>query len=715
MAKDPLKSPDLYFNRELSWLEFNDRVLQEGLSGNLPLVERLKFLAIVSSNLDEFFLVRVAGLMQQRSAKVRRRDLSGMTPVEQLAAISRRVHRMVEEQTEGIRDVFGKLARRGLHVLESGDWTAGQGQFLQSYFSREIMPILTPLAVQDLDPPPLLPGLQLYVAAVIVPCGNDASRRNKAKKRTRKEEEKIVVVPVPGQLSRFIDVPCDEGVGLATLEDVIAGNLGSLFPGCEVLATAPFRIIRDADVTMFDEDADDLLQSVEAAVLDRRRRAAVRLTISADPDRRIKRWLTGQLQLRSDDVYEIGGILDAAALWEIVGRPGFEDQKVPEWPPQTPRDLIGADDLWAAVADHDALLFHPYESFDPVVKLLEEAAGDPQVLAIKQTLYRTSGDSPIIKALTKAAENGKEVTALVELQARFDEAQNVGWARRLEDAGCHVIYGIAGFKTHGKALLIVRRESNRIARYVHLATGNYNDKTAKLYSDIGLITCDRDVAGDVAAFFNLLTGYSEAVGWSKLIIAPTDMRQRFVDMIEREIQVSTPDRPGLIMAKINSLQDPTVIRALYRASRAGVEIMLNVRGICCLKPGVPGVSENIEVRSIIDRFLEHARIFYFRNGGYEEVYLSSADWMTRNLSGRLEILFPVTTRRHRQRLIDVLRTSFADNEKARRLLPDGTYEEVPRKGRRVRAQEKFYSEAVDAVRAAEQTEMQFQPLGRPKE
>jgi len=711
VAKDPLKSPDLYFNRELSWLEFNDRVLQEGLSEKLPLVERLKFLAIVSSNLDEFFLIRVAGLMQQRSARVRKRDVSGMTPVEQLAAISRRAHRMVEEQTEGIRKVLGKLAHRGLQVLGTDDWTAPHRRFLKSYFSREIMPILTPLAVEDLDPSPLLPGLQLYMAAVIAPNGKDEP----ARKQEADGGEKIVVVPVPGQLPRFIEVRSDAGTCLATLEDAIAENLAALFPGCKVLATASFRIIRDADVTMLDDDADDLLQSVEEAVLDRRRRAAVCLTVSANPDRRIKRWLTDRLQLQADDVYEIDGILDAAALWEIVARPGFEDQKIVEWPPQTPGDLIGADDLWAAVGDHDVLLFHPYESFDPVVQLVEEAADDPQVLAIKQILYRTSGDSPIIKALAKAAAAGKEVTALVELRARFDEARNVGWARQLEDAGCHVIYGIAGLKTHGKALLIVRRESNRIARYVHLATGNYNDETAKLYSDIGLITCDRDIAGDVAAFFNLLTGYSEAVGWSKLAIAPTGLKQRFIDLIDREVRASSPDRPGLIMAKTNSLQDPEIIRALYRASQAGVKIMLNVRGICCLRPGIDGVSENIEVRSIIDRFLEHARGFYFRNGGHEEVYLSSADWMTRNLSKRLEILFPVTTKKHQRRLIDILKTFFADNVKARRLLPDGTYEKVPRKGRSVRAQEKFYNEAVDAVRTAEQTAMQFQPLTRPKE
>jgi len=480
-----------------------------------------------------------------------------------------------------------------------------------------------------------------------------------------------------------------------------------------VLATAIFRITRDADVAVQDDDAGDLLQAVEEAVLARRRRAAVRLELSAGADPRIEKWLTDWLRIQPDQVYETQGILGAAALMELVNRPGFEALKAADWPPQPPRDLIGAEDLWAALQDHDVLLLHPYESFEPVVQLLRQAAEDPQVLAIKQTLYRTSGDSPIVAALAQAAENGKEVTALVELKARFDEARNVNWARRLEDAGCHVIYGIAGLKTHAKALLIVRRESRQIRRYVHLATGNYNDRTARLYSDVGLMTSQRDVAADVAAFFNLLTGYSETVGWSKLSLAPTGLKQRFVELIEREARVATPDQPGLIRVKVNSLEDPEICRALYRASQAGVTVMLNVRGICCLRPGVEGVSENIEVRSIVDRFLEHARIFHFRNGGHEEVYLSSADWMRRNLTRRLEILFPVTDAGLRRRLIDVLSTCFADNVKARRLLSDGTYELAPFKGKPLRAQEKFHQDAVDAVRAAEQTAVQFRPLSRP--
>ncbi len=706
MAKDVLKSTELYINRELSWLEFNDRVLREGLNPELPLLERAKFLGIVSSNLDEFFMVRVAGLMQQRAAGVRRRDFSGLSPAAQLARISERAHTMAAEQSEGITAVLGLLEEHGLCVVSRERWTDGQRQHLGRHFAREVLPILTPLAIQELDSVPLLPGLQLYIAVLL---------RRGEKGEGKAEGRRVAVVPVPTQFQRFVLLPTEEGTHFACLEDVIADNVDLVFPGCDILATTCFRITRDADVDLRDDDAGDLLHAIEEAVLARRRRAAVRLEITAGAHRHLRKWLTDWLAMRSDDIYEIDGMLDATALWQLSGLEGFDKLRSPDWPPQPPRDLIGWDDLWEAIQNHDVMLFHPYESFDPVVQLLERAANDPDVLAIKQTLYRTSGDSPIIRALEKAAQSGKEVTVLVELKARFDEARNVNWARRLEDAGCHVIYGIANYKTHSKALLVVRRESGRIRRYVHLATGNYNDKTARLYSDMGLLTCDRDMATDVASFFNLLTGYSETVGWSKLTIAPTGLRQRFIDLIGREVQVSTPDRPGLIIAKVNSLQDTEIIRALYRASQAGVKVQLNVRGICCLRPGIKGVSENIEVTSIIDRFLEHARIFYFRNGGHEEVYLGSADWMRRNLSRRLEILFPIIDRTLRRRAIDILETFLADNVKARRLRPDGTYEPVARAGPRLRAQEKLYQEAVEVVRLSEKSAPQFRPIARPRE
>ncbi len=698
-----LKSPEYYINRELSWLEFNDRVMQEGLSDDVPPMERLKFLAIVSSNLDEFFMIRVAGLMQQTSAMVDRPDPSGLTPAAQLAAISQRTHRMVAEQTAGIDRLLKSLAEQGIRALELKDLDPRQEKFLRQHFAREVLPVLTPLAVEELDPCPLLPGLRLHLGLVIRP------------RRKKSADEKIAVVPIPSQLARLVAVPADEGLSLVRLEEILAANAAQVFPGYEVLASAVFRITRDGNVEIQDDDASDLLHVVEEAVHMRRRRAAVRLEISTGADSRILDWLTGTLQLKPEDVYHIGGMLDATALWAIANRSGYDHLRLPAWPPQGPRDLIGVEDLWQTLDERDLLLLHPYESFDPVIQLVERAAEDPDVLAIKQTLYRTSGDSPIVRALERAAENGKEVTVLVELKARFDEARNVTWARRLEDAGCHVIYGIVGFKTHAKALLIVRRSSGRVRRYVHLSTGNYNDRTARLYSDVGLMTADRDVAGDVASLFNLLTGYSEAVGWSKLTVEPGRLKQKFIDLIDREIEASTPDRPGLIMAKVNSLQDRDIVRALYRASQGGVKVMLNIRGICCLRPGVPGVSENIEVRSIVDRYLEHARIFYFRNGGHEEVYLSSADWMHRNLERRIEIIFPVTAAALRRRLIETLRIYFADNLKARQLLPDGIYQRVPRKGPAVRAQEHFYHEAVEAVHAAQHAAPQFQPLVKPKE
>ena len=697
-----LHSPELYFNRELSWLEFNDRVLREGINGEVPLLERLKFLAIVSSNLDEFFMVRVAGLKQQVAAGKLARDASGLSAAEQLARIAERTHRMVAEQSAGIHQAFGQLAPHGLRVLAPEAWTEAQRRFLHGYFTSEVLPLLTPLAVEELDPFPILPGLSLNVLAALTPAGEPDA------------EERLAVVPIPGTLARFVPLPVDKGVCLARLEDAVAASIGDLFHGYTVQATTPFRITRDADVPVTDDDADDLLQVVEAAVRSRRHQAPVRLELSADCPPRLRQWLEGWCGLADDDAYGVHGMLDAKALFEIVGRPGFNRLREPDWPQQPPRDLLGTDDLWAAIQDHDVLLSHPYETFDPVVHLLDLAAEDPQVMAIKQTLYRVSGNSPIIAALARASENGKQVTVLVELKARFDEANNINWARRLEDTGCHVIYGIAGLKTHAKLLLIIRREAHGICRYVHTGTGNYNDKTARLYSDMGLLTTDRDFAADASAFFNLLTGYSQPVGWKRFVLSPTDSRRSFIELIDREIRATTPDQPGLIMAKMNSLQDKAICQALYRASRAGVRVRLNVRGICCLRPGVEGVSDHIEVTSIVDRYLEHTRAFYFRNGGHEEVYLASADWMERNLDKRLEIIFPITAPDLRNRLISMLEVYFADNVKARRLRSDGAYVPVGSGTTRVRAQQHLYRDAVAAAQVPAATALQFRPMTAPE-
>ncbi len=702
MGKKRRSTPGLFINRELSWLEFNDRVLQEGRSEQVPLGERLKFLAIVSSNLDEFFMIRVAGLKQQKAAGVRKRDASGLTPSQQLFYISGKVQEMVAQQTAAIADVFSRLKEHDFHLVRRDDWTPKQRQFLSNFFTADVLPVLTPLAVEELDPCPLLPGLQLFVALRVCTSKTDSS------------QTKLVVVPVPGSFPRFVNIPAEKGVYVTLLEEVILDNARSLFAGHAIRGEAVFRITRDADVAIQEDEAADLLNTIQNAVLARKRRGAVRLEVSARPNSRIMKWLTQVLDLRLLGIYEIDGLLDAKALMQVTDIPPIQGLRAADWPPQEPGDLIGAEDLWTAIQNRDVMLFHPYEKFDPVVEMVELAANDSNVLAIKQTLYRTSGDSPIVRALARAAENGKEVTVLVELKARFDEAKNVSWARQLEDAGCHVIYGIAGLKTHAKALLVIRREAARVRRYVHLATGNYNDKTARLYSDVGLMTCDNELALDVAAFFNLLTGLSEAVEWQQLVIAPTELRKKLADLIEREIQVATPDHPGLIMAKMNSLEDIGVCQALHEAGRAGVEVLLNVRGICCLRPGVKGLSETIRVRSIVDRFLEHARIFYFANGGHEEVYLSSADWMKRNLDRRLELLFPIRDPKIRRRLVGILRTYFKDNVKAWELLPDGGYRRVARKGRAVRVQEVFYEDAVAAVRSAEHVAHQFRPLTRPK-
>jgi polyphosphate kinase len=606
---------------------------------------------------------------------------------------------MVEEQTAGIKGVLTRLKKHGFSVLSRNDWTDEQALFLQQYFTAEILPVLTPMAIAELKPSPLLPGLQMFVAFTV---------------SSKKSKTGIIVVTVPGLLPRFVNIPTAGDTYVTPVEDVIAANAQVLFSEDHIVSTAFFRITRDADIEIQEDEAADLLSTVARAVRERRRRAAMRLEISTGADIQLKKWLTRFLRLKPQDIYEIDGLLDASALFKLVDMLPSEKLKATEWTPQPPQDLIDSDDLWETIQERDIMLFHPYESFEPVIKLAAEAANDPSVLAIKQTLYRTSGSSPIVRALADAARNGKEVTVLVELKARFDETRNVNWARELEDAGCHVIYGIAKLKTHAKAMLIVRREKGRIRRYVHLSTGNYNDRTARLYSDIGLMTCDADITADVAAFFNLLTGRSETIGWKKLTIAPTDLRQKIIDLIEREIQTMTSGDKGLIMAKLNAIQDPAICRALYRASRAGVKVMLNVRGICCLRPNIKDVSDNIEVRSIIDRYLEHSRIFYFRNGGHEEVYLSSADWMRRNLDLRLEILFPVKNPKIKARLTDILKTSFEDNVKAWQLLPDGTYKRVSSRGSKVCAQEKFYQDAVVAATEARHKKTRFRPLSRPE-
>lgn len=691
---DTLNATDLYINRELSWLAFNQRVLEQGLRMSLPPLERLKFLAIFSTNLDEFFMIRVAGLMQQAAAGVVKADASGLTPEQQIEAIGQTAHPLVQRHTEAVNRLVAELREHGLSLLHRHEWTVEQRDYLRDFFEQEMLPVLTPLAVEELDPCPLLPGLQMHVAITV--AGATGHR--------------LLVVPIPSMFIRFMTVPSREGTVLAAVEDIVADNAGLLCPNASVVSADVFRLTRDADVSIQEDEAGDLLETVEDAVLARRRRAVVRAEVNVGASQPLQDWLCATYDLEASDLYAIDGRLNGGSFWEIAGRSGYERLRLPDWPPQMPQDLQGYDSLWEAASDRDVLLFHPYESFEPVVKLLKEASEDPDVLAIKQTLYRTSGDSPIIDALEQAAENGKEVTVLVELKARFDEARNVVWARRLEDAGCHVIYGVAGFKTHAKALLIVRRESGRIRRYVHLATGNYNDKTARMYSDIGLVTCDSRVASDVATFFNLLTGFSESTVMETLSIAPLNLRRKLIELIEREIAASSPDRPGLIIAKTNSLEDKAMCQALYRASQAGVQVRLNVRGICCLRPGVKGVSDKIEVVSILDRFLEHARVYYFNNAGHPEVYLSSADLMGRNLDKRFETLFPVLEGRLKTRLAAILEMYFRDTAQSWRLGADGVYTAAKPGKKALSAQAAFYQQAVASHDQTRMDSARFKPV-----
>jgi polyphosphate kinase len=690
-----LDSPRLYINRELSWLEFNRRVLNMATRESVPPMERLKFLAIFSSNLDEFFMIRAAGLMRCVDAGIQTTDPSGLTATEQLGRIRQKTLELTAQHTDTTKSLVAALRKFGLYVLRRTDWNPNQRRFLGEYFHRHLLPLLTPIAATDLQTFPLLPSLQLHLGLTL-------SIKDS-------EEKQILIVPVPTAMPRFITLPSKENSFCVTIEDVLIEFAGLMVQDKMIVSADIFRITRDADVKIQEDEAADLLETIEAAILERRRRKAVRIEASTNCSPTLRNWIITQFDITEPQLYPIQDLPDARCLWELVGRGGFESLRWPDWPAQKPGDLVGFETVWDAVSNHDIMLFHPYESFDPVVQWIQNAAEDPNVLAIKQTLYRTSPDSPIINALEQAAHQGKEVTVLVELKARFDEARNIRWARRLEDAGCYVIYGVAGLKTHAKALLIIRREEGRIKRYAHLSTGNYNDKTARLYSDIGFLTCDPHLTNDVGAFFNLLTGFSESVGWSKLTIAPTSLRRRVLDFIEREIKASSPDRPGLIILKSNSLEDKQICQALYRASMAGVKIYLNIRGICCLCPGVKGISENIEVVSILDRYLEHARIYYFGNGGHPEVYLSSADMMGRNLDRRLELLFPITQPNLKQRLYEILNTYFSDTENAWQLQSDGSYESVTADATPMRSQKLFYEQAT-GVAQLQKAQFKFRPI-----
>ena len=672
-AKARKKEPELFLNRELSWLEFNGRVLEEATDTTTPLLDRLKFAIIVASNLDEFFMVRVAFLKNAIDEGDANPDSAGLRPRQQLAMVTERAHEMVERLGRTLtEEILPPLGERGIRFVAFKDLEDAQRGFLARYFTAEVLPALTPLAIDVSRPFPQLANLSLNLAILLAPSeGSDQPR--------------LAVVQVPAGLRRLVRPVGGDGNTYVLLEEIIRAELAALFPGQTILEAAAFRVSRDAEMELDEEGGRDYLEAIEDELRKRRLSRVVRLEVEQGVGDTLLGTLVQRLEIEAADVYYVRGPLDVRAFFPLVELPSLEALREPAMKPLNtlePRDLTN---IFGRIGEGEILLHHPYESFDPVINFVSQAAADPDVLAIKQTLYRTSGDSPIVQSLSRAAEAGKQVTVIVELMARFDEQSNIKWARSLEQSGAHVIYGIRGYKTHGKICLVVRRGPQGIERYVHMGTGNYNEKTARIYTDFGLMTADRAIGEDASAFFNALTGFSDPPHMKRLAMAPTTLRERFVRLIQREQRRAEEGQPAEIRAKMNSLVDEEMIRALYDASRAGVRIRLNVRGICCLRPGVKGVSDTIEVFSIVDRFLEHSRVFHFRNGGEDEVYLSSADWMPRNLDRRIELLFPVSSPENRKKVLDTLDAMFLDNVKGRRLQPDGTY----RRRRSTRGEEPF--------------------------
>jgi len=680
-----------YTNRELSWILFNRRVLNEARDKNIPLFERLKFLSITASNLDEFFMIRVASLKDMVNAKYQKPDIAGMTPKEQLAHLDVAIHEVVELQYSTYnRSLVPRLKLNGLQIIGCHEeLSKKEAAFVDKYFEENVYPVLTPMAVDSSRPFPLIRNKTLNIAALV-------------RKKDIGEELEFAMVQVPSVLSRVVELPAGQNTRkIILLEEIIERNIDKLFLNYDIVCAYPFRIMRNADLTIEEDEAADLLKEIEKQLKKRQWGEAIRLEVASHCDKRLLKILKEELRIEPQNIYAIEGPLDLTVLMKIYGMEGFGHLKAPGYTPQPVPQLPPGCPIFDEILKGDILLHHPYQTFAPVVDFIRQAAKDPEVLAIKQTLYRVSGNSPIIAALAQAAENGKQVTVLVELKARFDEENNIVWARMLEKAGCHVIYGLVGLKTHSKITLVVRREEDGIRRYVHLGTGNYNDATAKLYTDIGLLTCSEDIGQDATAVFNMLSGYSEPRVWNKLTLAPLWLKDRFRHLIAREKQFALDGRPARIIAKMNALCDQDIIASLYEASAAGVKIDLIVRGICCLKTGIPGVSENITVRSIVGDFLEHSRIFYFENDEHYEIYCGSADWMPRNLERRVEIMFPVDRPELKERLLHILQTQLNDNVKASVLQGDGNYEKVTKRGRQPFAsQEAFCREAENEARAA---------------
>ncbi|MGN0342082.1 MAG: RNA degradosome polyphosphate kinase [Roseburia sp.] len=695
-------NPEYFENRELSWLKFEVRCLNEARDKNIPLLERLKFVSITSSNLDEFFMVRVASLRDMVHAGYKKPDIAGMTASEQLKAINHDTRELVELQYSTYnRSLLPLLHTRGIYIIDAfEDLNEEQSDYVDRYFDENVYPVLTPMAVDASRPFPLIRNKTLNIVALLE---KKADTKGLVKKEKTSKKEKAVyeyaTVQVPSVLPRLVPVPsAKEGEqSFLLLEQVIEKNISKLFSNYNVICAYPYRIMRNADLTIDEDEAEDLLKEIEKQLKKRQWGEVIRLEVEDKIDKRLLKFLQQELHIESeDDIYEINGPVDLTFLMKMYGLPGCDDlrykQHVPQRVPQIPQ---GAN-IFDAIKKGDILLHHPYQTFDPVVDFIRQAAKDPDVLAIKQTLYRVSGNSPIIASLAQAAENGKQVTVLVELKARFDEENNIVWARKLEKAGCHVIYGLVGLKTHSKIALVVRKEDEGICRYVHLGTGNYNDSTAKLYTDCGIFTCSEAIGEDATAVFNMLSGYSEPLSWNRLVVAPIWLRNKFLKLIGREAKHAREGKAAKITAKMNSLCDAEIIAALYDASAAGVEINLLVRGICCLKVGIPGVSENIHVRSIVGNYLEHSRIFYFYNDGQEEVYMGSADWMPRNLDRRVEIIFPVEDPVLKDKVMHILELEFADNVKANILQPDGSYEKIDKRGKLLINSQQIFCDEADA-------------------
>ena len=710
------RSPEYYFNRELSWMKFDERVLSEARDKNLPLFERIKMLGITASNLDEFFMVRVASLKDMVHAGYKGKDLAGMTPKEQLSELSKVTHDFatVQYSTWG-RSLLPLLKENGIRIISHHEeLTKAEGEYLDRYFEEEIYPVLTPMAVDSSRPFPLVRNKTLNIGAIMTPLKSTnlltkGQEKEGGKKGNKEAKRDFALVQVPDVLPRLVSIPTEisgnpEERALILLEEIIERNISRLFLNYRIECAHPFRIMRNADLTIDEDEAEDLLKEIEKQVRRRQWGEVIRLEVEEGIAPALLKILVEELNVEEQDIYRINGPLDLAFLTRVASLSGYEEFKIPAWTPQFPKYMNRDEDIFTQIRKGDILLQHPYESFEPVVDFISSAARDKDTLAIKMTLYRVSGNSPIIAALAHAAENGKQVMVLVELKARFDEEHNINWARTLEKAGCHVIYGLVGLKTHSKIALVVRREEEGIRRYVHLGTGNYNDTTARFYTDMGLLTCSEQIGEDATAVFNMLSGYSEPLSWNKLSMAPLWLKDRFLYLINREAEHAKAGREAKIIAKMNSLCDPDIIEALYKASAAGVKIELIIRGICSLKVGIPGVSENISVISIVGFFLEHSRIFYFQNGGNEEYYMGSADWMPRNLDRRVEIVFPVEREELKADLKHFLSLELSDTIKAHVLQSDGNYEKPDKRGKRpLNSQKQLCREARDIAKKRQET------------